>query len=185
MRLDNINIRAATAGDATALAQFGEKTFRDTFAAHNRVADMDRYVEATYSLARVQADLIDPARVTLVVDCGGTLVAFAQLRTGAAPACVGGAAPIELLRFYVDESFHGRGVAVALMDSVLAAVQARHADCLWLGVWEHNARAIAFYAKRGFSDVGSQPFVLGTDRQTDRIMTLTGGIKTARAPTRL
>ena len=38
---------------------------------------------------------------------------------------------------------------------------------LWLGVWEHNLRAIAFYRKCGFVQCGAQPFLLGTDLQTD------------------
>jgi ribosomal protein S18 acetylase RimI-like enzyme len=51
----------------------------------------------------------------------------------------------------------------------------RHAErrggrTLWLGVWERNERAKAFYQKNGFSDVGSHLFMLGTDAQTDRIM---------------
>jgi ribosomal protein S18 acetylase RimI-like enzyme len=58
------------------------------------------------------------------------------------------------------------------MDSVFAQAQARHARTLWLGVWEHNPRAIAFYRKRGFQDVGSHEFLLGQDRQTDRLMVL-------------
>ena len=41
---------------------------------------------------------------------------------------------------------------------------------MWLGVWERNARAIAFYAKWGFIDIGDHVFMLGSDRQTDRIM---------------
>ena len=41
---------------------------------------------------------------------------------------------------------------------------------LWLGVWERNPRAIAFYTKCGFVDVGEHAFVFGTDEQTDRVM---------------
>jgi ribosomal protein S18 acetylase RimI-like enzyme len=43
---------------------------------------------------------------------------------------------------------------------------------MWLGVWEHNPRAIAFYHKHGFVDVGDHVFLLGEDPQTDIIMEL-------------
>ena len=43
---------------------------------------------------------------------------------------------------------------------------------LWLGVWEHNPRGIRFYEKCSFVDEGSHPFRIGSDVQTDRIMTL-------------
>ena len=39
------------------------------------------------------------------------------------------------------------------------------ADQVWLGVWEHNPRAIAFYRKHGFVEVGAQVFQLGGDPQ--------------------
>ena len=56
------------------------------------------------------------------------------------------------------------------MAAVYEAARTAGARQLWLGVWERNARAIRFYAKWGFTDVGRHDFVLGTDRQTDRVM---------------
>ena len=47
---------------------------------------------------------------------------------------------------------------------------ARGARELWLGVWERNARAQAFYRKCGFRKVGTQIFVVGSDPQTDDVM---------------
>jgi hypothetical protein len=56
------------------------------------------------------------------------------------------------------------------MARVDAHAVALDAKTLWLGVWERNARGIAFYRKAGFADVGAQEFVLGTDVQSDRVM---------------
>lgn len=167
-------IRHANASDAPALAVFGERTFLDAFAADNAPDDIAAYVAATYGAEHQARDLADPQRTTLVATgLDGGLVAYAQLRTGAPPAGVSAPAPIELLRFYVDRSQHGRGLAQALMAAVFETAAARGAGSIWLGVWERNHRAIAFYRKSGFTDVGSQQFVLGSDRQTDRIMVRT------------
>ena len=163
-------IRAAGAADAAALAQFGERTFRAAFEAENRREDVDAYVGATYTATQFAADLADPARTTLIAEAGGAPAAYAQLRAGEAPAEVTGAAPIELLRFYVDPAWQGRGLAQSLMDATIAAARERGAGTLWLGVWERNPRGIAFYVKCGFRDAGSKPFLLGTDWQTDRVM---------------
>jgi ribosomal protein S18 acetylase RimI-like enzyme len=80
---------------------------------------------------------------------------------------------LELSRFYVDRPWHGRGVAQALMTATVSEAAERGAPTLWLGVWEQNARGIAFYRKCGFAEVGTQTFVLGSDRQNDRVMALT------------
>ncbi|MFN0097433.1 MAG: GNAT family N-acetyltransferase [Gemmatimonadaceae bacterium] len=57
------------------------------------------------------------------------------------------------------------------MAQVVDAARHAGAEPLWLGVWERNPRAIAFYRKFGYADVGAHVFVVGTDPQTDRIMT--------------
>ncbi|HEV7767664.1 MAG TPA: GNAT family N-acetyltransferase, partial [Thermoanaerobaculia bacterium] len=73
-------------------------------------------------------------------------------------------------RFYVEHGHHGRGIAQSLMQAAEDAARALGGTALWLGVWEHNPRAIAFYLKCGFGDVGSHPFMVGRDLQTDRLM---------------
>lgn len=166
-----VAIRAAVAADAAALAAFGERTFREAFGADNRPDDIDAYVAETYGEARQAAELADPDRTTLVsVAPDGSLAGFAQLRLGPAPASVRGPRPVELLRFYVDRPWQGRGVAQTLMTAALDAARSRGAATVWLGVWERNLRAIAFYRSCGFGDVGGQEFVLGSDRQADRVM---------------
>jgi diamine N-acetyltransferase len=164
-------IRRATPADAARVAEFGARTFIDTFGAGNRAEDIAAHVSRTYSISQQTADLTDMMRTTLIAEYDGELAAFAQLRRGPAPDTVTGPAPIELLRFYVDRPWHGRGLANELMDAVVREARNANARTLWLCVFERNPRAIAFYAKQRFQDVGSTIFVLGTDPQTDRIMT--------------
>ena len=56
------------------------------------------------------------------------------------------------------------------MQRCLDEAAARDQRTIWLGVWERNARAIAFYRRWDFADVGSQSFQLGGDLQSDRVM---------------
>ena len=163
-------IRRATLADAPALAALAARTFRDTFGADNTPEDMALHLAAAYGSEQQAREIADPAMITLVADDSGTLVAFAQLRRGPAPACVTGPAPIEIQRFYLATDWHGRGPAHTLMAQAFAVARAAGAESIWLGVWERNPRAIAFYRKFGYADVGEQAFVLGTDRQTDRIL---------------
>ncbi len=156
--------------DAAALAEMGERTFVETFAAANRAEDMAAFIPRAYGETHQRRELEDPRIVTLIVENGGTFAAFAQLRRGDAPPCVVADDIIEIQRFYVDRAWHGRGIAQSLMRECERVAQSLGAAAMWLGVWEHNARAIAFYEKCGFRDVGSQPFLLGSDLQTDRVM---------------
>ncbi len=164
-------IRLAIPEDVAPLAALAERTFRDTFAADNTPEDMAAHVAQNYSPAHQARELVDAALITLVsVSPTGELMAYAQLHDCAAPACVTGPAPLELQRFYVDAAYHGKGLAQELMTAVLEAAARRGAATLWLGVWERNPRAQAFYRKYGFVDVGAHTFVVGSDPQTDRLM---------------
>ena len=167
-----MTIRRADKNDAAVLAELARRTFFDTFAANNDAGDMAIHLERAYGVAQQSAELSDPSIITLLAEEDGAAVAYAQLRTGPVPSCVSGNGPIELWRFYVSQDWHGRGVSQQLMDRVKAEARARGAKTLWLGVWEKNDRARAFYKKCGFVDVGDHIFLFGTDAQTDKVMSL-------------
>lgn len=166
----SVAIRAGTPDDAAALAELASRTFRETFAADNRPEDMALHLVQAYGAAQQKGELADPAVATLLVHVDGHLAGYAQLREGVPPGCVPDEGPIELWRFYIARDWHGRGLAQSLMQAVEDEARWRGKHLLWLGVWERNERAKAFYRKMGFTDVGSQLFMLGADAQTDRVM---------------
>lgn len=164
------SIRRAHPSDARALSELAVSTFRATFGARNSVDDMNLHCRGAYGEALQAAEIADPHMTTLVCEFEGALVAYAQLRWRNAPACVVAKNPGEIQRLYVAEAWHGRGVAQALMGECVEVMKSRACDAVWLGVWEHNPRAIAFYGKHGFVEVGEHVFPLGTDPQRDVIM---------------
>jgi len=163
-------IRHGTVADAPVLAAFAARTFSETFANDNTEADMAAHLENAYGVAQQAAELSDANVTTLLAHREHVLVAFAQVRRAVPPAVVPERAAIELQRFYVDRPAHGTGVAQLLMGAVFDTVRALGGRHLWLGVFQNNARAIAFYRKSGFRDVGAHEFLLGSDRQIDRLM---------------
>ena len=168
-----MTIRCGVVDDAAVLADLARTTFYETFADTNNPEDMALHLERAYGVPQQTAELQDAGITTLLVEHDGRAIAYAQLRDYHRPDCVTGAVPVELWRFYVERGWHGRGVAAALMERVKAEARKRGAQTLWLGVWERNDRARAFYAKCGFADAGEHIFLFGTDPQTDRVMTMT------------
>ena len=162
-------IRRAVPPDAAALARFAERTFREAFAAQNTPENMDLHCAATYGEAIQGREIVDPHIETVLYHDAGDLLGYGQLRWGPAPPCVAAALPAEVQRLYVDPHWRGRGVARTLMAELLARAARGGADQVWLGVWERNPRAIAFYGKHGFVEVGAQVFQLGGDPQRDLV----------------
>jgi ribosomal protein S18 acetylase RimI-like enzyme len=163
-------IRRAQPSDAKQLSIVAEATFRQTFAAHNSREDMEVFCASAYGEAVPAREIANPAMTTLLAQAGDELVGFAQLRWGTTPACVPATAAGEIQRLYVVREFHGKGIAQMLMEACLQSMVGRGSDVVWLGVWERNPKAIAFYRKFGFIEVGEHVFRVGNDPQRDIVM---------------
>jgi ribosomal protein S18 acetylase RimI-like enzyme len=168
------SIRPATLEDAAILADLGARTFRETFEALYEPTDFEAFLAGAYGPAIQQAELADPSRPALVLEVDGAPVGFAQLRLDHREPCVPGARPAELQRIYLLQAAQGGGRGAALLAACEALVRSRGADVLWLGVWEHNARALAFYGRSGFREVGEHGFSIGN--RVDRDLLLAKGL---------
>jgi ribosomal protein S18 acetylase RimI-like enzyme len=162
--------RRAEPIDATRLAAFAERTFRAAFGSFNTRENMDAHCANAYGEAIQASEIANPGIETFVCDDSTALVGYAQLRWGTAPPCVLALRPAEIQRIYVDQQWYGKGIAQALMSQVFTAAKLGNADQVWLGVWENNPRALAFYQKFGFTKVGHHVFQLGNDPQHDWIL---------------
>lgn len=163
-------IRRARASDAEELAILAERTFRKTFQDGNTQEDMELHCQASYSKDIQLKEILRQDLITLVCECESKLIGYAQLRWEEFPPCVNSFDAGEILCLYVDEPYHGKGVAQKLIRKCFAEIEAMGSEVVWLGVWEHNPRAISFYRKLGFTEVGEHIFQVGSDPQRDIIM---------------
>lgn len=166
----DVEVRRGVVGDAASLAEFAARSFADAFAADNDPQDLQAHLTASFGVPQQTRELNDPSVITLLAYAAGTLIGYAQVRAKQPPVPVSPANPVEVHRFYVDRSAHGRGVAQRLMSAAFDAARSLRGEHVWLSVWERNPRAIAFYGKCGFVDIGSTDFYVGPDRQTDRVL---------------
>jgi len=167
-----VRIRRGVPEDAAALEEFGRRLFVETFADLNDPENLADYVRENYNTARQTAELCSEDEITLLAVLDDSLIGYAQVRKNPPPTDIRLKEPLELHRFYVDSLYHGSGLAQRLMAEVLVSAGELGGHTIWLSVWEQNPRAIHFYAKMGFADVGSKDFWLGSDRQSDRVMAL-------------
>jgi GNAT superfamily N-acetyltransferase len=169
-QVSGLTIRRGTREDAGLLSELGARTFSETYAADNTQEDMAAYVAKFFNVAQQIAELEDPAATFLIAELDGHPAGYAKLHVGEPEQGVAGAKPVELVRLYASREWHGRGVGEQLMRACIdEARQAGH-ETIWLGVWERNGRAQAFYRKWNFRAVGEHIFRLGSDMQRDILM---------------
>lgn len=166
------HIRKAHSADASALASLAETSFRETYSAVNTAEDMDLHCRKNFSPGIQRAEIESVDQVTLLAVGDEGLAGFAQLHFDKRHPSVICRRSLELLRIYVLGSWQGARVGRSLMQHTVDEAVARGCDCIWLGVWEHNPKATAFYRKEGFEVVGEHTFQLGSNLQRDLIMCL-------------
>ena len=156
--------------DLETLIALARRTYDETFRRLNEPAVMDAYLAAAFARDRIQAELAEPASSFFFLFCDGTLAGYLKLNEAAAQSDVKDPASLEIERIYVTQQFQGRGLGRMLMEFAIAEARGRGRLSVWLGVWERNIDAIAFYERMGFSKAGTHDFFMGPERQTDSIM---------------
>lgn len=155
------------------MAALAQRLFRQAYGGSHPEPQLSAYLAREFAAAQVAGEL-EQADVAVWVaqDARGEPVGYLWLQETAAPpgARVPGERSLQLRRIFVDSSWHGRGVAQALMDAGLGEAERRGADAVWLAVWQEAARPLAFYRRSGFEVVGTATFAVEDHLDQDFIM---------------
>lgn len=165
-----VQIELASEQMASELAVLSRQTFVDAFEKDNNEQDFYAYVDEAFQESTIHQELVDPKAAFFVAYEQDSLVGYLKLRFDRTPSQLSEERALELQRIYVQQSAVGNGIGAQLMQTALDYAQANYFTTLWLGVWEHNSRAIAFYEKWGFRTFSSHLFMMGNDPQTDLLM---------------
>ncbi|MEO5511143.1 MAG: GNAT family N-acetyltransferase [Longimicrobiales bacterium] len=175
--LSAVTFRLAGPDDAASLSEFASVVFLETFGPDNTAADSEAYQALAFSPAIQATEIASPGAITVLAMDADRIAGYAYLAPGPPDTVTVEADPIEIKRFYIGSKHHGRGLGRRLMLDVFDRSKSAGARTIWLGVWERNARAIAFYHKLGFTQIGTHPFRLGSDLQTDWVMQNTTALR--------
>ncbi len=165
-------IRRCTVDDAATMASLAARLFTETYGPTHPEPELSRYLARSFSVEGTREAIADDGVTMLIVeDSRRSAIAYAYMRSSADPPVgVDGERAIEIVRFYIDGAFQGRGVGAALMDKCFDDAKNRGADVVWLQVWKEAPWAVGFYARMGFKVVGSAPFYFGDQVGDDHIM---------------
>lgn len=168
--MENLTIRPVKENEIPELQNIGRLTFIETFADHNSKENMTHYLEAGFSAEKLKRELQDKNSEFYFAIYNNDIVGYLKLNSGSSQTEIKDDNYLEIERIYVLKSFHGQRVGKLLFEKSVETAHRKMADFLWLGVWEKNDRAIAFYRKNGFIEFGKHVFRLGDDEQTDLMM---------------
>ena len=170
--MTSIDIRRVTVDDVFALQAISRQTFHETFSSQNTDEDMKKYLTEALSYEKLAAELSSSGSEFYFAELDAQVVGYLKLNFGLSQTEAQDDDAVEIERIYVLKAFLGVGVGSVLFGKAIQVARQRNAHYVWLGVWEHNHRAIRFYKRNGFVEFGMHTFRLGSDQQTDIMMRL-------------
>ena len=165
-----VSLREAELADLASLLDVAQTSFVQAFTEGNKPENVQAYLSQAFTLLQLEKEWRNPASTFLLASLEGKLVGYTKVNLAAAQTDVQDPESLEVARLYTLEEVWGKGVGQFLLDAALAFAKEKGKTFVWLGVWEHNARAIRFYEKNGFKTFGSHPFPFGDEIQNDWLM---------------
>lgn len=142
-----------------------QKTFTEAYAAYNTPADMDYYLNHFFCLEEWNKEYNDPNVTFFVaVNDANEFCGYMKLNRKGGPDCTTQKPSLTISSIYVLKTFYGKGLANELMSAAIETAKQEGYNSIVLAVWKENARAIAYYKKTGFLEVGETTFDWGTGK---------------------
>lgn len=159
--------------DVKLLQKLSIQTFIETFGAQNTEADMQEYLNNQMSTSQLKKELEHAHSNFYFAYHKDRLAGYLKLNFESAQReTVGTGTAFEVERIYLLKDFQRQGLGKVLFEKAVALGKEKGYRKLWLGVWEHNSLALAFYKKLGLTVFDKHTFVLGSDSQTDLMLEL-------------
>jgi RimJ/RimL family protein N-acetyltransferase len=165
-----LSFRQALSEDAAALAALAEQTFIDTYSEQNDAQQIREHCRKNFGIPQQLNEINDSSYAVILAYQDQELVGFAQVVQNPPPDSIVADHAVALYRYYVKKEWHGKGIATPLLVEAEQAAKDFGAKQLWLGMWEHNARALAYYQKVGFQHVGWMDYEFGGVIERDYVL---------------
>lgn len=167
---EGFNITTIHPDDVEVLQALALRIFYHSFAALNTEANMKAYTDMAYNREQLLAEINDAGSEHYFLCDGEKKIGFLKLNTAEVQSDIHDPESLEIQRIYIDQDYQGRGLGAQLLHFTMERAKALHLKYIWLGVWEKNPDAIRFYQRHGYEIIGSHPFVMGDEGQTDILM---------------
>ncbi|MBD0384392.1 GNAT family N-acetyltransferase [Paenibacillus sedimenti] len=168
-----INIKKCTLEDSRKLQEISYETFNETFKDQNSPENMNAYLERAFNLKQLEKELSNNFSQFFFVYFNNEVTGYLKVNTNDAQSEKMGDESLEIERIYIKNKFQKHGLGKYLLNKAMEIAMERDKKKIWLGVWEKNENAIAFYKKMGFVQTGAHSFYMGDEEQIDVIMTKT------------
>ena len=168
----HVSIRPLENDDLRTLQKLSVETFVDTFIDSNTADDLASCIDSLYNTEKLARELSAKHSYFYFVEVEGQVAGYLKLNTRYEQTEGQRDDSLEIERLYILPRFKGLHLGSKLMKFALDLAKDKGKKRVWLGVWEHNEPAKAFYSPWGFKRFSQHTFQVGSDPQTDELWEL-------------
>lgn len=168
-----VEILKCTYEDIQLLQDISIETFNETFKDQNSAENMKDYLAKAFNPKQLEKELSNMSSEFFFIYFNEELAGYIKVNMNDAQSESMGDESLEIERIYIRHQLQGKGLGKYLLNKAVEVAVQHNKKNIWLGVWEKNQNAIAFYKKRGFIQSGAHSFYMGDEEQIDFIMTKT------------
>ena len=162
-------LHQCSVADVDELRAVSIETYTDTFGEFNSDENMRIYLEDAYNREKLTAELAETNSQFFFLKENNETVGYLKLNVGDAQTEHLNDNLLEIERIYVRTAFLRHGYGTKLIQTAEEIARDLGVNGMWLGVWEHNQRALNFYSKMGFRHISQHSFFMADDEQIDLI----------------
>ncbi|WP_413524626.1 GNAT family N-acetyltransferase [Carnobacterium divergens] len=157
--------------DLQTLQKMSIETFSDTFKDQNTTENLTTYLEQAYHTEQLRNELNNPDSTFLFLKDKQEIVGYLKVNVNTAQSENSAEEALEVERIYIKKTAKGQGYGRKMIAKAEELAKQKKKKQIWLGVWEHNEPARAFYKHLGFVETSEHSFYMGNEKQLDIIMT--------------
>lgn len=165
-----VSIKKASEKDISTLQNIAITTFKEAYSAQNTAAQMAEYIATHFDTTQIRTELSNAVSAFYLAYGNEDCIGYLKVNFAGAQTELNDAQSLEIERIYVLKTHYGKQIGDILYQKAVEVAQNERLAYIWLGVWEHNPRAIRFYEKMGFERFGTHIFDFNGDAQTDILM---------------
>lgn len=166
-----MKIKQLATSDVQELQDISIETFTNTYSSQSDMNDLKQYLEESYTIEKLGKEIENTNSFFYIFySDNNEKMAYLKLNVNNAQSEDNFDNALEIERIYIQKCYQKEGLGRQLFELALNKAFELNKTQIWLGVWEFNENAKSFYTHLGFEVVGEHTFNLGTDAQTDLLM---------------
>ena len=157
-------IREATISDVESIALLARVTFDESFGHLFRDRqDLLTYFEKTFSVEKIKNSIEKENNLFWIAFVDDLPVAYAKLKLHSSNEFLKKDATAQLQKIYVLRDFLSQKIGLHLQKHMLDKAKECGKKHIWLSVLHTNDRAVNFYLKNDFRQIGQHSFSIGKE----------------------